>query len=246
MRLTGKTEISSARRAGRSRSWGNEGVRLRFWRDWAFLVVLVLAGCAPLPKVEYWGGFFRHLHYPQYSFQVPDGWQPATVSDYLSLSSSQRVFQTLDEAGRRAFIQRVELAMKTGDTVLMSPRGAWIQVKSESESSLAGIHDLNRYGLSEREKQSIWRRFSTDLIRRAPPADQLKLSLEGMEVETYGENRFLRLRFRSDATTGSMHWTVLNFYGSSSIVTVAHLGTPEDIKEGIAGLEVIVRSFRFE
>jgi len=219
-------------------------VRLWFLRDWAFIVMPVLAACAPLPAVEYWHGFFRHLHYPQYSFRVPDGWRPATVSDYLSLSSSQRVFQTLDEAGRSAFTQRVELAMKTGDTVLMSPRGAWIQVKSES--SQAGIAELNRYGLSEREKQSIWRRFSTDLIRRAPPADQLKLSSEGMEVETYGENRGLRLRFRSDATTGSMHWTVLNFYGSSSIVTVAHLGTPEDIKEGIAGLEVIVRSFRFE
>jgi hypothetical protein len=196
--------------------------------------------------VEYWGGFFRHLHHPQYSFEVPDGWRLATVSDYLSLSSSQRVFQTLDEVGRRAFIQRAELAMKSGDTVLISPRGAWIQVKSD-RSLAAGIDELNRYGLSEREKQPIWRRFSTDLIQRAPPADQLKLSLEGMEVETYGENRFLRLRFRSDATTtGSMHWTVLNFYGSLYIVTVAHLGTPEDIEEGIVGLEVIARSFRFE
>ena len=82
--------------------------------------------------------------------------------------------------------------------------------------------------------------------RRVPPTDQPILTLEAMGIEEYRQNRFLRVRFRADATAGSMHWTVLNFYGSSHIVTVAHLGTPEDSEEGIAGLEVIARSFRFE
>ena len=219
---------------------------LRSWRDSAVIVVLatlMAAGCAPLPKVEYWDGFFRHLHHPRYSFQVPDGWRRATVSDYRSLGFSQRGFQTLDEAGRRAFIQRVELELKGRDAVLISSRGAWIQVKSES--SLGGLPP-DRYGLSEREKQSIWRRFSSDLMRSAPPADQPTLSLEAMDIEDYGENRFLRVRFRSDVAAGSMRWTVLSFYGSSHVVMVAHVGTPEDSEEGIAGLEMIARSFRFQ
>jgi hypothetical protein len=67
-----------------------------------------------------------------------------------------------------------------------------------------------------------------------------------MELVDYSENRVLRLRFRSDITRGSMHWTVLGFYGSSGMVTVAHVGVPEDREEGIAGLEVIAQSFRFQ
>jgi len=52
--------------------------------------------------------------------------------------------------------------------------------------------------------------------------------------------------FRADAAAGSLHYTVLNFYGSSYVVTVAHTGTPEGSEEGMAGLDVIARSFRFE
>jgi hypothetical protein len=43
-----------------------------------------------------------------------------------------------------------------------------------------------------------------------------------------------------------MHWTVLEFYGSSAVVTIVHVGTPEDRREGIDGLEVLANSFHFE
>jgi hypothetical protein len=43
-----------------------------------------------------------------------------------------------------------------------------------------------------------------------------------------------------------MHWTVLEFYGSSGVVNIAHVGVPENRGEGTAGLEELARSFRFE
>ena len=222
---------------------------LQLWRDGALIVVLatlILSGCAPLPKVEYWDGYFRHLHHPRYSFRVPDGWRQATISDYPSLGFNRRLFQTLDEAERSVFLQRAELEMQGRDTVLISSQGAWIQVGSEAgPGGWYSLRDRPGFGLSEREQQAVWQRFSTGLIQNAPPADRPKLSLESMELADYGENRVLRLRFRSDIKRGSMHWTVLGFYGSSGMVTVAHVGVPEDREEGIAGLEVIAQSFRF-
>ena len=226
---------------------GKEGLRLRFWRDWAFIVVPVLASCAPLPKVEYWGGFFRHLHPPRYTFQVPDGWRQATISDYPSLGFNRRLFQTLDEAGRSAAMQRAELEMRGSDTGLISSRGAWIQVMSRvGPGGWYTFKDL-RFGLSDGEKQAIWQQLSTNLIQTAPAAEKPNLTLESIDVlEDYSVRSVLRLRFTADVPRGSMHWTVLEFYDSSGVVTVAHVGTPEDRDEGIAGLEVIARWFRFD
>jgi len=223
-------------------------VKLR--RDWALLVVLstlTLPGCAPLPKAEYWDGFFRHLDPPRYTFQVPDGWRQATISDYPSLGFNRRLFQTLDEAGRSAAMQRAELEMQGPDTGLISSRGAWIQVMSRvGPGGWYTFKDL-RFGLSDGEKQAIWQQLSTSLIQTAPAAEKPNLTLESIDVvEDYYVRSVLRLRFTADVPRGSMHWTVLEFYGSSGVATVAHVGTPEDRDEGIAGLEVIARWFRFD
>ena len=231
-------------------AFGDAGrLMLQLCRDAALIVVLatlILPGCAPLPKSEYWDGFFRHLHQPRYSFQVPDGWRQATTSDYPSLGFNRRLFQTLDEAGRTAATQRAELEMQSGDTGLISARGAWIQVRSQvGAGGWYTFQDL-RFGLSDREKRAIWQRLAARLIQAAPPAEKPNLTLESLDVvEDYHVKNVLRLRFAADVPRGSMHWTVLEFYGSSGVVTVAHVGIPEDRAEGIAGLEVLARSFRF-
>jgi hypothetical protein len=242
-----------ARRAPRDSAdklegWGRGGVKL--WRDWALIVVLstlTLPGCAPFPKAEYWDGFFRHLHPPRYRVEVPDGWRQATMSDYPSLGFNRRLFQILDEAGRTAAMQRAELEMQSGDTGLISSRGAWIQIRSQaSAGGWYTARDL-RFGLSDREKQAVWQRFSSRLIQAAPPAEKPNLTLESLDVvDDYNVKDVLRLRFTSDVPRGSMHWTVLEFYGSSGVVTVTHVGIPEDREEGLAGLEMLARSFRFE
>jgi len=56
----------------------------------------------------------------------------------------------------------------------------------------------------------------------------------------------LRLRFKSEEARGSMYWTVLGVYSSNDTVSLAHLGTPEDRDEGIAGFEEIAATLRFD
>jgi hypothetical protein len=58
-------------------------------------------------------------------------------------------------------------------------------------------------------------------------------------------NRVLRVRFRSDEARGSLHWTVIGFFNSTDTISLAHVGTPEDRDEGLAALEAIVTSLRF-
>lgn len=209
------------------------------------LSTFILTSCAPVPTVKYWDGWFFHLHHPKYTFQIPDGWRPATVSDYPTLGFNRRSFETLDDANRNAALERAQLEMQTRDTGLISPRGAWIQVASASApGNWYARRDL-RFGLSDRQKQEMWQQFSTRLRQSATPTENPNFILESLDFEYYGANRPLRLRFTADEPRGSIHWTVLEFYGSSGVVTVAHMGIPENRDEGIPGLEVLARSFRF-
>jgi hypothetical protein len=220
----------------------------RYWRSWASLVVLAtstLPGCAPLPKTEYWGGYFRHLHPPRYTFQVPDGWRAATISDYPSLGFNRRLFQRLDEAGRRAAMQRAEVEMQGRDASLISSRGGWIQVQS-AESAEGWYAGRDRFGLTDQQKKAMWQRLSTSMTQAAPPGEKPTLTLQSLDlVDDYFVRNVLRLRFTVDGPRGSMRWTVLEFYGSAGTVNVAHVGIPEDSEEGIAGLEGLASSFRF-
>ena len=85
--------------------------------------LLLLSNCAYIPKGEYRGGLFLHTA-PNYSFQVPDGWRRATVSDYPSFGFNQRLLQTFNETGRRAFMELAEREVRLYDALLISSRGA--------------------------------------------------------------------------------------------------------------------------
>ena len=230
-------------------------VTRRSWRDpvvTVLLTVLSLSGCGPFAKGEYWKGSYLHLDPPRYTFEVPDGWREAKASDFASLAFNRRVFAALDDPTRTAFLEQAEIQIQALDTGLISARGAWIQIGSEAGSggwystSSPLARDSLRFGLSDREKQAIWERFEASKVQRAPPNDKPKLTLELIDVVTYGLNRVLRIRFRSDEARGSMYWTVLGVYTSNDTVSLAHLGTPEDRDEGIAGLEAIATSLRFD
>ena len=212
---------------------------------------LSLSGCAPLPKGEYWGGSYTHMDPPRYRFNVPEGWREVTASDFPSLAFNRRVFATLDEPNRRAFLQRAETELQAIDTGLISGRGAWIQLGSLAGSGgwTLSTDPFTRdpvLALSERQKQALWERFAANRIQRAPPTDKPKLTLESIAVVSYGLNRGLRLRFTSEEARGSMYWTVVGLYSSNDSVSLAHLGTPEDRNEGIAGFEEIGASLRFD
>jgi hypothetical protein len=230
-------------------------VTRRSWRDpvvTVLLAVLSLSGCGPFAKGEYWKGSYLHLDPPRYTFEVPEGWREAKASDFASLAFNRRAFAALDDPTRTAFLEQAEIQIQALDTGLISARGAWIQIGSEAGSggwystSRPLARDSLRFGLSDREKQAIWERFEASKVQRAPPNDKPKLTLELIDVVTYGLNRALRIRFRSDEARGSMYWTVLGVYTSNDTVSLAHLGTPEDRDEGIAGLEAIATSLRFD
>jgi hypothetical protein len=229
--------------------------RRRSWRDPVVTMLvagLSLSGCAPLPKGEYWKGSYAHLDLPRYRFNVPQGWREVTASDFPSLAFNRHAFAALDDQKRRAFLQRAEIELQAIDTGLISARGAWIQVSSEAGS---GWWTLSRnpfsrdpllLGMNERQKQALWERFAASRIQRASPTDKPKLTLESIDVVSYGLNRVLRLRFKSAEARGSMYWTVLGVYSSNDTVSLAHLGTPEDRDEGIAGFEEIAASLHFD
>ena len=207
---------------------------------------LSLSGCAPLPKGEYWKGSYVHLDPPRYRFEVPEGWREVTPSDFPSLGFNRRMFAALDDANRAVFLQRAELELQAVDTALISARGAWIQVVSEAGARNPFTREPLRFGLSERAKQALWEHFAAGRIQRAPATDKPTLTLESIDVVSYGLNRALRLRFKSDELRGSMHWTVLSVYRTNDTVSLAHLGIPEDRDDGITGLEEIAAALRFD
>lgn len=216
------------------------------------VAVLSLFGCGPLPKGEYWKGSYVHLDPPRYTFDVPAGWRAAAAADFGSLAFNRRAFAAFDDANRSVFLEQAEIQIQALDTGLISENGAWIQIGSEAGSGgwyntgspLA--RDPLRFGLTERDKQALWERFEASRIQRAPPNDKPKLTLELIDVVTYGLNRALRMRFTSEEARGSMHWTVLGVYTSNDTVSLAHLGTPENRDDGLDALEAIATSLRFD
>jgi len=211
------------------------------------LTTVCLSSCAPLPKGEYWRGSYVHLDPPRYTFDVPDGWRAATAADYPALGFNRRLFASLDAAGRTAALERAQTDFDLIDAGLISARGAWIQVASEARSGgWYASSDPLRFGLSEGEKQNLWQTFSARRIERAPETDKPKLTLESIDVLDYGLNRMLRVRFRSEETRGSLHWTVLGFFSSTDTISIAHVGTPENRDEGLEGLAKVAESLRYD
>ena len=149
--------------------------------------LLLLSSCAYISRGEYRGGLFLHTA-PNYSFQVPDGWRRATVSDYASFGFNQRLLQTFNETARRAFMELAEREVRLYEALLISSRGAWIHVEPAVNSD---VRYPSGYKLNDQEKQSIWQRVSAELVRQAMPSDKPKLTLESMELVDYGPNTVL-------------------------------------------------------
>jgi hypothetical protein len=216
--------------------------------------LLCLSGCGPLQKGESWKGSYAHLDHPRYRFEVPDGWREVKAADFALLGFNRRGFGGLDDAGRRVFFEQADLQIQALDTGLISERGAWIQVSSQAgtggwySSSLANpfSRDPVRFALTDSQKKALWERFATQRVYNAPQNDKPKLTLEVIDVVNYGLNRVLRMRFRSDEARRSLYWTVLGLYTRDDTVSLAHLGTPENRDEGMAGFETVAATLRFD
>jgi hypothetical protein len=208
-------------------------------------VALCLTACSTLPlsrNAEFRAGLALYND-PKFSFQIPDGWRPATAEDWLRFGANQRVLSIMTDQGRRDF-QRIgaeELAKYP--MVLISARGAWINVTFAPNK---GVRYPAGYVLNDAEKKNIWQAVESALLKDSPPTDRPVLTMRSVDVTEFGGNVALRLRFLREDRRGVFTWTVLAFYGDRHVVPVAHVGVPENEDEGIEGLEVIGRTFKCE
>lgn len=206
------------------------------------LAALAVSGCALVPTFERETRVFVQRA-AAYAFRIPDGWRPARSADYASVGFNRGILQRLDEPARAALLQAGTRELESHEIVLVSTRGAWIQVDS---GPVTGARLRPGQRLDERERESLWTWWATFLRQTAPPSDTPRLSVVDMEVVEYGPNAALRVRYVAEVQRGPMRWTVLFLHGESRSATVAHVGTPEDANEGLTGLETVARSFRFE
>src|SRR5262249_60925519 len=191
--------------------------------------------------------FSRTYYRTRHGSVRPAGGREGAAGSHPSPSSNRRIFAGLDDSGRQKLLQGAELELQALDTGLVSSQGAWIQVRSAARFGEYAGGNLVRYGLSgDKEKQALWERFAAARIQGAPPADKPVLTLEVVDLAGYGSNQFVRVRFRSDELRGSLYWTVLGLYTEDNAVLLAHLGTPEDREEGMAGFEAIAASLRWD
>ncbi len=203
---------------------------------------LLLAGCASLPSKEYRGGLFIHRN-PNYSFRVPTGWRPATTADYESFEFNKHALQALTSQRRAEYVRQAAAEVNKYDSVLISSRGSWMQADHAVNQ---GVHYASGYQLNAQQRDVIWQRIATALTSAAPPTDKPRLALVSMDVVDYGSTTVLKMKHRSEVQRGSMLWTTVGLFSPSNVVTISHVGRPDDPDDGISGLEEIVRSFRFE
>lgn len=196
----------------------------------ALLSVLVAAGCAAGPQGEYQAGVYRHRN-PSYSFQVPSDWRVATPDDYPSYAYAERALARLNEAGKREFREKQLAALRAFDAVLISSRGAAILVRSVPNREQVRLPPISL--LSEREKQAI----KDGVVRSVKD-----YRVESAELVDYGPNPAVRLQ----ALFETVPATVVAVLGTRHFTALIHIGTPSDDREGFAGFEELVRSFRFE
>jgi hypothetical protein len=122
------------------------------------------------------------------------------------------VFARLDEAGRRALLERAELELQAIDTGLIASRGAWIQVGSEARSS-------GWYSSSNPLQFGLTAHPGIDRRRRLPIDPRLARSFpirRSARLAALDRDRILQL--------------------STDTISLAHVGTPEDRDESLAGL----------
>lgn len=226
----------------------------------AALSLLIFSGCASTPPgqaatttsraaastesaASAESGPFLRLRNPNLVFRVPSGWREATASDYESFGRNQRVLERLVEPARSQFLLEGARHMSKSAAVLISSRGAWLDVRSDVNP---GVRFPSGYRLNEQEKQIVWRGFSAMVARNSPPTDPPALTLKSMDVSDYGPSTALRIRYLLEAQRGAMHGMVLVLFSPTHVVCLSHVGIPDDPNEGLQGIEAVARSFRFE
>jgi hypothetical protein len=162
----------------------------------------------------------------------------------MEFGANQRVLQRMNDYGKAQFNRAGESEMARYAAVLISSHGSWIS--ADIAENRGGIKFSRGYVLNDSEKDVMWQAVERALVAGSPATDKPKLRLESMNVVDVGPNTVVKIRFQRDDQRGSRAMTVLGFYGARLIVAVLYCGIPADPNEGIEGLDVIARSFRFD
>jgi hypothetical protein len=204
---------------------------------------ILSASCVQLtpPKMEYRAG--RALYSdPKFSFQVPEGWRPATSADWTRFSVNAGIIDRMNEWERAQFARQGRTELSRYHAVLIHSTRAWMDVKiAESQGAMF----RKGQGLTDIESDFLWRSYEKALVDAAPVTDKPKYSLEYMDLADYGANTAISLILTKMDRRGTTRWNLLGFVSETHIVTVS-IGTVERSSDVIDGLDLIGRTFRFE
>jgi hypothetical protein len=209
------------------------------------LAAILSVSCAHLtpPEMEYRAG--RALYSdPKFSFQVPEGWRPATGADWSRFSMNAWVMDRMNERDRAYFVAQGRADLARYHAVLIHQTGAWMDVKI-AVSQGQGAMFRRGQGLTDIERDFLWRSYEKALVDAAPATDKPRYSLEYMDLADYGPNTALSLIMTKMDRRGTTRWNLLGFLSETHIVTVS-IGTVERSSDVIDGLDLIGRTFRFE
>jgi hypothetical protein len=157
------------------------------------IIAGLATACAALqtPKAEYHAGFLLYLS-PKFSFQMPDGWRPATASDWTRFELNERPLVRLNEQGRRHFESQGRAEIERYPAVLISSKGAWIDVQV---SPNRGAKYQKGYRLTDVERDALWHSLERALKEHAVATDKPTFRLISLDVNDCGNNTALAAVF---------------------------------------------------
>lgn len=212
----------------------------------ALLVALVgITGCAQLapPKMDYRAGLALYSN-PRFSFQVPEGWRVANPDDWSRFSITERARSRLSAQGRAQAAAAVRKAWPGFAAVFIHDSGAWMDVMVSEFKSLTRFP--RGYTLGELEKDRMWDAFAKTYVDKSPSGDKPRITRVSLDLKDNTQGPALFVVFKKEDLSGESIWSVLGFVSENHTVTVEYgiaAGRPSD---GIEGLDVVARTFRFE
>jgi hypothetical protein len=208
------------------------------------LLSIAWAGCAQLtrPKMEYRAGLALYSN-PKFSFQIPDGWRPATDVDWMRFTVNEWLIGRLNDQGKAQFAARARDDMSNYAAILVHTTGAWMDAGIGKNS---GAKFRSGQKLTDAERTTVWQAVEKALVDGAPPTDKPRYSLKFMDVVDYGPNTVLKMVVTKDDRRGLTLWSLLAFFSEASVVTISHGTTPARADDGLEGLAAVGRTFRFE
>ena len=193
---------------------------------------------------------------PAFSFALTKGWRLATAQDATRFEIYRPVTHALKEFYENLALRRdvaasvpvsnMVLTMKflrDRPTILTDATGAYIAVvATERASTPYGRGDE----LSVSERERLWEDFARMIAERSPALDKPVLTLRSIKVTNYPDSAALMLVYTRADTFGQLVCSRIQFSSETATVAFEHSGTAEHPTRGLAALDAVARTFRFD